>query len=173
MTDLHPAVAHLRAVSRDYPGCWKAYDQFRQDRRELGDWPEWCYCPMAAAYAIVSGGGSNRLGLDRIGEVARLSALAASATDSGHLSVRPRSLRGPHRLAAQGRTAVRAALPASGLVHLPRTPRHARPRRRVRPSRMGHEPPAPRVAPAVRHQDAGRTAAVAVASRPLGSRCGP
>lgn len=77
MTALHPAAAHLRAVSRDYPGCWKAYDAFRQDRRELGDWPEWCYCPMAAAYAIVSGGGPNRLGLDRIGEVARLAALAA------------------------------------------------------------------------------------------------
>jgi hypothetical protein len=76
-TDLHPAVAALRAVSRDYPGCWKAYDGFRQDRRELGDWPEWCYCPMAAAYAIASGGGPNRLGLDRIGEVARLAALAA------------------------------------------------------------------------------------------------
>ena len=41
-TAIHPAVAHLRAVARDYPDAWKAYDQFRQDRRELGDWPEWC-----------------------------------------------------------------------------------------------------------------------------------
>lgn len=70
-------VQHLHAVSRDYPGVWRQYDRFLAQRRELGDWPGWCYCPMAAAYAIVSGGGDNRVPLARSLEISRVAALAA------------------------------------------------------------------------------------------------
>lgn len=69
---------HLRAAGIDYPQAWKQYDSFRADRgKGLPNWPDWCYCPMAAAYAIVSGGGNNRCDLGEVGDVARLTALAA------------------------------------------------------------------------------------------------
>lgn len=71
----HRAVKHLRNATRDHPQCWKHFDMFRQDREELGGWPEWCFCPMAGAYAVASQGG--HLDFDQIGEVARLAALAA------------------------------------------------------------------------------------------------
>lgn len=76
MPVLRPIV-HLESVSRDYPGAWKQYASFLAQRSELGDWPSWCYCPMSGAYAIVSGGGDNRVALNRATEIARLAALAA------------------------------------------------------------------------------------------------
>ena len=69
---------HLQAASKIYPGAWKQYEKFRADREGLGGWPNWCYCPMAAAYAIVSNGGM--LDPSLIGDVAKLSALAAWRT---------------------------------------------------------------------------------------------
>lgn len=69
---------HLRAAAQLYPAAWKQFEQFRVDRgRDLPDWPEWCFCPLAGAYAIVSGGGDNRLGPELAGDVGRLGALAA------------------------------------------------------------------------------------------------
>ena len=47
----------LRSMSRLYPTAWQQYNQARRDQgQSLPDWPEWCYCPMAMAYAIVSNG---------------------------------------------------------------------------------------------------------------------
>lgn len=67
---------HLIGAGKMYHGAWKHVDEFRQDKgRGLPDWPAWCFIPMAAWYAIVSGGGDNRLGLDMIGDVARLAAI--------------------------------------------------------------------------------------------------
>ncbi len=76
---------HLIAAGKLYEGAWRQYDAFRQDRGRdgLADWPEWCYCPMAGAYAIVSGGGSHRVPVDRIGDVARLAAIAAWRVTQG------------------------------------------------------------------------------------------
>jgi hypothetical protein len=73
----HRARLHLQAASKAYPGAWKQYDAFRQDREALGGWPDYVYCPLAGAYAIVSGGGSNRVPLHLIGDVGRLGAMAA------------------------------------------------------------------------------------------------
>jgi len=71
-------VEHLRIASTLYPQAWKQFDHFRQLRGgELPDWPEWCYCPLAAAYAIVSGGGNNRVQNEEAGRIAALGALAA------------------------------------------------------------------------------------------------
>lgn len=69
----------VEQASRDYPGAWGVLDQFRADRGQQGlpDWPAWCYLPMAAAYAVVSGGGPRRVAPERAGDVARLAALAA------------------------------------------------------------------------------------------------
>lgn len=79
MSDLPRPKRHLVAAGKLFPSAWAQYDEFRQDRGQGGlpDWPEWCYCPMAGAYAIISGGGSNRVPSDQIGDVARLAALAA------------------------------------------------------------------------------------------------
>lgn len=67
---------HLIAAGKMYPNAWKQVDIFRQDKgRGLPDWPAWCFLPMAAWYAMVSGGGSNRLGLDMVGDVAKLAAI--------------------------------------------------------------------------------------------------
>ena len=69
----------LSGISKRYPGSWQIIDQFRADRGKHGlpDWPEWCYCPMAAAYAVVSGGGSLDDSLSAIADVPVLAALAA------------------------------------------------------------------------------------------------
>ena len=73
----HRARLHLQAASKAYPGAWKRYDAFRQDREALGGWPDYVYCPLAGAYAIISGGGNNRVPLHLVGDIGRLSAMAA------------------------------------------------------------------------------------------------
>lgn len=53
---------HLHRYSTLYPLAWKQINSFREIRgKDLPDWPEWCFCPLAGAYAVVSGGGDNRL----------------------------------------------------------------------------------------------------------------
>ncbi len=45
----------LRHFAAKYPGAWMQFDHFRAARgKELSDWPDWCWCPLSAAYAIVS-----------------------------------------------------------------------------------------------------------------------
>lgn len=69
---------HLITASKRYPGAWRAYDTYRARRgRDLPFWPDWCYVPMAAAYAIVSGGGSEPVSPKMIREVGCLASLAA------------------------------------------------------------------------------------------------
>lgn len=80
--ELRPVV-HLRAISHKYPEAWKQLESFRADRGkdDLPDWPEWCYCPVAGAYAIVSGGGSLPPGAGAdIASVAGLGAWRATQT---------------------------------------------------------------------------------------------
>lgn len=79
-----PAIM-LREIAKRYPDAWQMYDQFRQDRGKNGlpDWPEWCYCPMAAAYAVVSNGGNLDGDLTSIIPVQALSALAAWRVSQG------------------------------------------------------------------------------------------
>lgn len=64
LADLHPRVVVKRqGAGKRFPSAWVQYDQFRQDRGQNGlpDWPDWCYCPMAGAYAILSGGGQRSI----------------------------------------------------------------------------------------------------------------
>jgi len=37
----------LGTFSRLYPDAWKQVDEVRAKRKELGDWPEWCFLPLA------------------------------------------------------------------------------------------------------------------------------
>jgi hypothetical protein len=84
MADIPRPLHHLHTAGKLYPGAWKQFDQFRQDRgKGLPNWPDWCYCPIAAAYAIVSSGGDNRVPLHMMADVARLAALAAWRVTQG------------------------------------------------------------------------------------------
>lgn len=51
---------HLAALRSRYPRSIEQFDSFSRGRgsASLGNWPDWCYLPMAAAVAIVSGGGT-------------------------------------------------------------------------------------------------------------------
>lgn len=46
-------LSHLKACGERYPRAWRNIDKARNDRAQLGDWPSWCFCPLAASYAIV------------------------------------------------------------------------------------------------------------------------
>lgn len=73
----HRAREILYAVSRSYPNAWVQADQLRQMRgRELPDWADWCYLPIAGAYAIVSGGGDDRVPFERSHRTGIIAALA-------------------------------------------------------------------------------------------------
>ncbi len=69
----------LERMGGRMPGAWAALDGLRQARGapDIGDWPDWCYLPLAASYAVISGGGNNRLGPDEVPAVSELAALAA------------------------------------------------------------------------------------------------
>lgn len=73
---------HLIAASRLYPKAWSSFDEFRDGRgKDLPDWPQWCFVPMAGAYAVVNQDrGSQQLGLrdlHLVGDVSRLAAIGA------------------------------------------------------------------------------------------------
>lgn len=70
-------IEHLEAVSRDYPGVWRAYDGILASRgRDVPDWPSWCFAPLAAAFAVVSGG-EDIVDPRKVLDVGRVGALAA------------------------------------------------------------------------------------------------
>ena len=69
---------YLRHFAGKYPDAWQQFDDFRAARgKDLPDWPSWCWCPLAGAYAIVSGGGDERVPFQRVGDIGSLGALAA------------------------------------------------------------------------------------------------
>jgi len=64
--------------NRLYPEAWRQIDEFRSMRgTDLPAWPDWCFCPMAGAYAIVSGGGGNRVPMERTGHISAIAGLSA------------------------------------------------------------------------------------------------
>lgn len=70
---------HLRALAADYPHVWRQCESFYAMRGKDGlpIWPRWVFLPMGAAYAIASGGGSNRVPVSRAFDIARIHHLAA------------------------------------------------------------------------------------------------
>lgn len=110
----HRAREALLQCGRDYPNAWMQADGFRQDKGQPGfDWPDWCFMPLAASYAIVSGGGSNRVALDRAGDVARVGALAAWRMTQGIYRFDPAVYD------AVRDTPVAGDLPAQAIMRLP------------------------------------------------------
>ena len=104
---------HLIAAAKLYPGAWRTFDEFRADRgKDLPDWPEWCFAPMATSYAIVSKG-NGRLTPAIVGDVGRLAALAAWRTTQGIYRF------DPELYAALINTPLTAELPVEVLFRLP------------------------------------------------------
>ncbi|MEW2498504.1 hypothetical protein AB0942_33980 [Streptomyces nodosus] len=72
---------YLAEVRKRYPDAWAHLNRMVRQKGAPGmpDWPDWCWLPMAASYAVVSGGGPNRLTVDdpRTKDMGRLAALAA------------------------------------------------------------------------------------------------
>jgi hypothetical protein len=66
----------LEQFSRLYPNAWKQVDKFRASRKELGDWADWCFLPLAGTYAIVSKGKT----LQSPNQVQHIGVLGALAT---------------------------------------------------------------------------------------------
>jgi len=84
MNDIPRPLQILTSFSTRYPKFWKQYRRFLEGRgRNLPNWPEWCYCPVAAAYAIISGGGNNRCTLEQSADVGIMAALAAWRVTKG------------------------------------------------------------------------------------------
>lgn len=76
MTSLPEQITAL--VARRYPGVWRTLDNMRTRRgKSLPDWPDWCFVPMAGSYAVVSGGGDNRVPPELAMEIAVVAATAA------------------------------------------------------------------------------------------------
>jgi hypothetical protein len=109
----HRARDQLVQAGRDYPGAWGQAEGFRAARGAGFDWPDWCYLPLAGAYAIVSGGGSNRVPLARMGDVARIGALATWRMTQGIYRF------DPSVFAAVIDTPVTGDLPVDALMRLP------------------------------------------------------
>lgn len=70
---------YLNQYAAKYPSVWRTVDDFRQDRGiELPTWPDWCWCPLSGAYAIISNHIKQpRLPTEYVADVAPLGALAA------------------------------------------------------------------------------------------------
>ncbi len=83
---------HLEYYSHLYPDAWKQVDTFRAGRgKDLPFWPEWCFLPLAGAYAIVSGEAARQglditdleSGMPLIADVGKIGALAAWRVTQG------------------------------------------------------------------------------------------
>jgi hypothetical protein len=105
---------HLIAAGKRFPDAWVQADSFRSDRGSgLPAWPQWCFLPLAGWYAIVSGGGANRLSLDTVGDVARLAGLGAWRVTQGIYRF------DPDLYSAIGDTPISGDLPHDVLYRLP------------------------------------------------------
>lgn len=112
--------AHLRECNRRYPQAWRQIDRLRAVRAELGNWPEWCFCPLSGPYAVVA----EKYGVDAkdlhridvgspVGDVCKIGALAAWRTSQGVYLIDPTVLE------AVMDTPVDGKLPVDILMQLP------------------------------------------------------
>jgi hypothetical protein len=105
--------AYLTLYGRKYPLAWKQFDEFRAMRGSSNafEWADWCFCPLAGAYAIVSGGGD--LPLSRAPDVGILGALAAWRATQGIYRFDPSVFE------AVWATPVSGEIPTEIIYHLP------------------------------------------------------
>lgn len=73
--------SYISQYAERFSGAWQNFDHFRAGRGvDLPNWPEWCWCPLAAAYAIIMSKhspGSSDETLSALTDLAPLGALAA------------------------------------------------------------------------------------------------
>lgn len=113
MTEPRP-LQHLRTLRQDIPDVWRHAEAYRAQRgKGLPHWPDWCYLPLAASYAILSGGGENRLEPSQAVHVGPLGALMAWRPTQGIYRYDP-TLR--EALLA---TDLSRGIPRGALYHLP------------------------------------------------------
>jgi hypothetical protein len=106
---------HLIAAGKLYPGAWRQTDEFRAARgKTVPDWPEWCYLPLSAWYAIISADARlQRLTPVLAGDVGRLGAIGAWRITQGVYRF------DPSLYAALVTTPVEGDLPHDVLYRLP------------------------------------------------------
>jgi len=95
-----------------YPDAWKRVDEFRASRKDLGDWPDWCFLPLAGTYAIVSKGKTLQ-SPSLVQHVGILGALAAWRVTQGIYRFDPTTFD------ALWATPVSGDIPTEVLFHLP------------------------------------------------------
>lgn len=72
-------ITHLRSAAHYYPNAWALADEWRQDKgKDLPNWPDWCFFPMAGWYSAVCNELQvPRLTIQHAPDVARLAALGS------------------------------------------------------------------------------------------------
>lgn len=108
----HRARQHLETYGRRYPQAWRQLDEFRADRQQLGNWPETVFCPLAGAYAIITGGRAPAT-LAQMTDLEALGALAAWRPTQGIYRF------DPDLYAALWASPLTDELPCALLRHLP------------------------------------------------------
>jgi hypothetical protein len=109
VAEQHSALRWLHEYGRRYPTAWQDYARLLADPPM--HWADWCFCPLAGAYAVLSQGGRlpPELGI----EVGPLGAIAAWRATQGIYRVYPTLL---EELLA---TPVDGEVPAEVLLRLP------------------------------------------------------
>ena len=148
---------HASATSIPTPGSrWMSSEP---ERKELGDWPDWCFLPLAGTYAIVSKGKTLQ-SPNQAHHIGILGALAAWRVTQGIYRFDPTTFD------ALWKTPVTGDIPTEVLFHLPewcvyiptpdQTWQGANPQRVLRPPRIRHERSANRASPRAGRDRSGR-----------------
>lgn len=115
MNKQHFADDYLQGVGAKYPDAWNNVNEFRQGRgKDLPDWPEWCFMPLAAWYSIVSAEhGVDQLTLLQVSDVAKIAAIGTWRYTKGVYQFHPDVFN------ALKESIVKGALPSDVLIRLP------------------------------------------------------
>jgi hypothetical protein len=100
------------AYGRRYPDAWRQVDECRARRKELGNWPEWCFLPLAVAQRIVAEGDALR-SPSQAHLAGMLAALAAWRVTQGIYRFDATTLKAVSKMPITG------DIPSEVLLHLP------------------------------------------------------
>lgn len=71
----------LKEVGKTFPNAWKDVKSFREGKgKDLPDWADWCYLPIAAGVAIATGGVDERIIESGYNDVTNPATVTAAAT---------------------------------------------------------------------------------------------
>jgi len=106
---------HLSAASKLYPNAWSQVEELVLGKgKDLPDWPDWCFIPMAGWYSIVSSAtGEYHLPPHLIADVSRLSAIGTWRYSQGIYRF------DPELLTALCQTELTGDIPVQVLYRLP------------------------------------------------------